>query len=384
MQFEFATATKIVFGPGKLKEVAALATPLGKHALVVTGKTPERAQSLAAALAVQGIDVTHFAVTEEPTTDMVREGVAQARAAGCDLVIGLGGGSVLDAGKAIAALLANDGDPLDYLEVVGRGQPLTRSAAPYVAVPTTAGTGAEVTKNAVLASPEHRVKVSLRSPLMLPRLAVVDPELTYSVPPDITAATGLDAFTQVLEPYVCQSPNPITDALCREGLMRASTALHRVYENGKDAEARADMALVSLFGGLALANAQLGAVHGLAGVLGGMFAAPHGALCGRLLPFVMEANVRALRKREPDSDALERYDEIAVILTGDWDCEAEDAVTWVKTLCSELKIPGLATHGVTAKDFPAVAEKSLRASSMKGNPIKLTEAELRGILERAF
>ncbi len=384
MQFEFATATKIVFGPGKVKEVAALATPLGKHALVVTGKTQERAQPLLKPMEVQGISVTFFAVPGEPTTAMVREGVAQARAAGCDLVIGIGGGSVLDAGKAIAALLTNGGDPLDYLEVVGRGQPLTRPAAPYIAIPTTAGTGAEVTKNAVLASPEHHVKVSLRSPLMLPRLAVVDPELTYSAPPDITAATGLDAFTQVLEPYVCQSPNPITDALCREGLMRASTALRQVYRDGKDSEARADMALVSLFGGLALANAQLGAVHGLAGVLGGMFNAPHGALCGRLLPFVIEANVRALRKREPDSEVLERYDEIAVILTGDWDCEAEDAVTWVKTLCSELKIPGLATYGVTAQNFPTVAEKALRASSMKGNAIKLTEAELRGVLERAF
>lgn len=384
MQFEFATATRIVFGRGKVKEVAALATPLGRRALLVTGKTPARAQSLVDALAVQDIEATFFAVMGEPTLDTVREGVAQAQAAGCDLVIGLGGGSVLDAGKAIAVLLTNGGDPLDYVEVIGRGQPLTQRAAPYIAIPTTAGTGAEVTKNAVLASPEQRVKVSLRSPLMLPRLAVVDPELTYSLPPDITAATGLDALTQVMEPYVCQSPNPITDALCREGLMRASTALHQVYADGQDVAARVDMALVSLFGGLALANAQLGAVHGLAGVLGGMFDAPHGALCGRLLPLVMEANVRALRKRAPDSEALERYDEIAVILTGEWDCEAEDAVEWVKALCNALKIPGLATYGVTAKDFPAVVEKSLRASSMKGNPIKLTEAELRGVLERAL
>jgi len=384
MRFEFATASRIVFGVGVLKEAGALAAELGHRALVVVGRSGERAAPLLDGLKAAGVEEVTFTVAGEPTTDLVREGTAQARAAGCDLVIGIGGGSVIDAGKAIAALLANGGDPLDYLEVIGRGQPITQPSVPYIAIPTTAGTGAEVTANAVLASPEHRQKVSLRSPLMLPRVALVDPALTYSMSPELTASTGLDAFAQVLEPYVSLMANPLTDTLCREGLMRVAHSLHQAYQNGKDAEAREDMALVSLFGGLALANAKLGAVHGLAGVLGGMFDAPHGALCGRLLPFVMDANVRALQARDADSLALERYDDVAVILTGEWDVEAADGVAWVQELCKALHVPGLAPYGVTAGVFADVIEKAMASSSMKGNPIKLTTAEVRGILMRAL
>ena len=232
------------------------------------------------------------------------------------MVIGLGGGSAIDTGKAIAALLTNPGDPLDYLEVIGRGQALQQTPLPYIAIPTTAGTGSEVTRNAVLASHEHHVKVSLRSPLMLPRVAIVDPELTYSLPPAITASTGLDALTQLIEPYTCNSPNPMIDAICREGMQRAARSLKRAYQNGSDAAAREDMSIAALFGGMALANAKLGAVHGFAGPLGGLFPAPHGMICARLLPFVVEANVRALQMREPDSPVLKRYDEVAQLLTG--------------------------------------------------------------------
>ena len=388
MRFEFTTATRIIFGTGAVKEVGAIVAALGTRALVVNGRTAERATPVLDALKAVGVEAVTFTVPGEPTTDVVREGTERARAEDCDVIVGIGGGSVIDAGKAIAVLLTNGGVPLDYLEVIGRGQPITKPAAPYVAIPTTAGTGAEVTANAVLASPEHRVKVSLRSPLMLPRVALVDPALTYSMPPSVTASTGLDAFTQVLEPYVSVQANPLTDTLCREGLMRVANSLLRVYENGSDVEAREDMALTSLFGGLALANAKLGAVHGFAGVLGGMFGgahgAPHGAMCGRLLPFVMEANVRALRAREPQNPALERYDDMAVILTGEWDVEAEDGVTWVQGVCAKMKVPGLATYGVKAGDFDTIAEKAAASSSMKGNPIKLTPAELRGILMRAL
>ncbi len=384
MRFEFATASRIVFGVGVSKEAGALAAGLGRRAFVITGRSVERAAPLLDGLKVAGVEAVTFAVAGEPTTDLVREGTAQACAANCDLVIGIGGGSVIDAGKAIAALLTNGGDPLDYLEVIGRGQPITQLSAPYIAIPTTAGTGAEVTANAVLASPEHKQKVSLRSPSMLPRVALVDPALTYSMPPALTASTGLDAFAQVLEPYVSLMANPLTDTLCREGLMRVAHSLRQAYRNGKDAEAREDMALVSLFGGLALANAKLGAVHGLAGVLGGMFDAPHGALCGRLLPFVMDANVKALQARDPDSLALERYDDVAVILTGEWDVEAADGVAWVQDLCKALGVPGLATYGVTAGVFADVIEKAMASSSMKGNPIELTTAEVRGILMRAL
>ncbi len=383
MRFEFATATRILFGRGVLQEVAPLAAEMGRRAFVVTGRSVERAGPLLERLVQAGVEHVLFSVSGEPTTEVALAGVRRARETGCDLVIGMGGGSVLDTGKAIAALLTNSGELLDYLEVIGRGQPLMRAPASYIAMPTTAGTGSEVTRNAVLASPQHRVKVSLRSPLMLPRLAVVDPELTYSMPPAVTASTGLDALTQVLEPYVSNQANPIADAICREGLRRAARSLRRAYEDGSDAGAREDMALVSLFGGLALANAKLGAVHGFAGPLGGLFPAPHGAICARLLPYVMEANVRALQTRMPHSPALTRYDEVAQILTGKPTAQAPHAVARVQDLCEALGVPPLSDFGLTKDDIPGVVEQARKASSMKGNPIVLTDEELAEILRRA-
>lgn len=383
MRFEFATATRILFGPGTLHHVGPLAAEMGRRAFVVTHDNAEYVAPLQELLTQHDIQSVWFGVSGEPTTDIVLEGVRRAREVACDCVIGIGGGSVLDTGKALAALLTNRGELLDYLEVIGRGQPLSHPSAPYIAIPTTAGTGSEVTRNAVLASPEHRVKVSLRSPLMLPRLAVVDPELTYSMPPALTASTGLDALAQVLEPYVCNQPNPITDALCREALPRAARSLRRAYEDGTDTAAREDMALVSLFGGLALANARLGAVHGFAAPLGGMFSAPHGAICARLLPYVMEANVRALQARMPDSPALARYDEVAQLLTGSATARAADGVTWAQGLCAALNVPPLSEFGLTAQDFPSVVDKARKASSMQGNPITLTDEELTGILRQA-
>jgi len=384
IRFEFATATRIIFGPGTLGEIGPIVAGMGSRALVVVGRTPARAAPLREARAGQGIHTGTYSGTGEPTVAVAREGTQRAREAGCDLVVGFGGGSVLDTGKAVAALLTNGGDPLDYLEVIGGGQPLTRPAAPYVAVPTTAGTGAEVTRNAVLASPENRVKVSMRSPLMLPRLALVDPELTHTLPPEVTASTGLDALAQVVEPYVSRRANPMTDALCREGMRCAARSLRRAYDHGDDAAAREDMALTSLFGGLALANAKLGAVHGFAGPLGGMFSAPHGAVCGRLLPHVMAVNVRALRERQPGSEALRRYDEVAQILTGSASATADDGVAWVQELCQALWVPPLSAYGVMQEDFPLLIEKASVSSSMQGNPINLTPGEMREILTRAL
>ena len=316
-RFEFATATRIVFGAGSLRALGPMAKELGRAALLVTGRTTRRAEPLVSLLREQGLGVTVFPVPGEPEIETVQRGVALARQEQCDLVISFGGGSALDAGKAIAAMVTNPGELLDYLEVIGRGKALAKASAPFIAIPTTAGTGSEVTRNAVLASPEHRVKVSLRSPLMLPRIALVDPELTYDLPPSVTASTGLDALTQLIEPYVCSRPNPMTDALCVEGMQRAARSLRAAVQDGRNTAAREDMAVASLFGGLALANAGLGAVHGFAGPLGGMFPAPHGALCAALLPHVMETNLRALRARQPGSDALLRYDEVARVVTGD-------------------------------------------------------------------
>ncbi len=383
MRFEFATATRIIFGPGTLNEIGAVAARMGKRALVVIGRTPSRAQPLFGLLDEQNIGYECFTVNGEPTVEVARAGTDMARRTGCDLIIGFGGGSVLDTGKAIAGLLANSGDPLDYLEIIGRGQPITQPAAPYIAIPTTAGTGAEVTMNAVLASKEHHQKVSLRSPLMLPRIALVDPVLTYDLPPDITATTGMDALTQCLEPFVSNKANPMTDSLAREGMIRAAPSLRRAYEHGDDAAAREDMAITSLFGGLSLANAKLGGVHGFAGVLGGMFHAPHGAICARLLPHIMAVNVRALKERQPDSDALRRYDEIGRIFTGQSNATADDGVAWVSELGEALQIPPLSAYGVSPADFPTLIEKSANASSMQGNPIKLTPDELQEVLARA-
>ena len=273
MRFEFATASRIVFGPGTVKEAGPAARDLGQRALIITGRSPERAVALMSTLAASGLSTVTFSASGEPTTAMMREGVRLAAAEACDVVIGFGGGSAIDAAKAIATLVANGGDPLDYMEGIGAGKPLTKPALPIIAIPTTAGTGAEVTRNAVVASPEHRVKASLRSPFMLPRLALVDPELTYSLPPEVTAGTGLDALTQLIEPFTSHRANPMTDAFCREGLTRAARSLRRAYAHGDDTAAREDMALASLFGGLALANAGLGAAHGFAAPICGMFPA---------------------------------------------------------------------------------------------------------------
>jgi alcohol dehydrogenase class IV len=383
MLFEFAAAARIVFGEGAVREVAPAAAALGRRALVVTGASRDRAATLVAALQAAGVTAVPLAVAGEPTIELVRQGAQFARGEECDLVIAMGGGSALDAGKALAALLTNTGDPLDYLEVVGRGQPLEHTPAPSIAVPTTAGTGSEVTRNAVLASPEHRVKASLRSASMLPRLAAVDPELTWQLPPAVTASTGLDALTQLIEPYVSTRANAMTDLFCVEGMRCAAGALPRAFADGADRAARRDMSWASLLGGLSLANAGLGAVHGFAAPVGGMFPSPHGAVCAAVLPYATDVNVRALRQRAPDSDALRRYGEVARILTGNPQARAEDAVEWIAELCRRLEIPPLRTYGVRPEDFAGLVEKAAKASSMKANPIVLTAEELTEIITRA-
>ncbi len=384
MRFEFAAPTRIIFGPGTIKEVPPLAAKLGSRALIVVGSDPQRADTLIRALADRDVESFVYSVASEPNTEVVRLGVQRAHEAECDLIIGFGGGSAIDTGKAISGLLTNPGDPFEYLEVVGQGKPLANPAAPYIAIPTTAGTGAEVTSNAVMAVPQHRVKVSLRSPLMLARVAVVDPELTLNLPPHVTASTGLDALTQLIEPFVSNRANPLTDSICREGMRRAARSLRRAWEHGEDAAAREDMAVASLFGGLALSNAKLGAVHGFAGPIGGMFPAPHGAICARLLPLVMETNVSALQERAPESEALHRYSEVAELLTGHQDASAADGVAWLHDLVQTLKIPPLATYGITQDDFPTLVEKAAASSSMQGNPLTLTAEELHSILAQAL
>jgi len=390
MRFEFATAGRVVFGDGVFSELPGLASGTGgTRALWVRGAV-ERHAAGREALERAGVATTIFSITAEPTIEVAREGTRRARDARCDLVIAVGGGSVLDAGKAIAMLLGNGTDPLDHLEVVGRGLPITRPSVPMIAVPTTAGTGSEVTRNAVLADPERGVKASLRSETMLPRIALVDPELTWSMPPSLTASTGLDALTQVIEPFVSRAASPFTDALCREAIPRGASALARAFERGDDRQARTDMAFVGVSGGMALANAKLGAVHGLAAPIGGAFDAPHGAVCARLLPRVLQANLRALRARGSDGDeartedALARHRALAVLLTGNADAQAEDSIGWVEALVRRLGIPGLSTYGIAEAHLPDLAEAGLRASSMRGNPVTLTRTELIELMTAAL
>jgi alcohol dehydrogenase class IV len=384
MNFEFATATRIVFGAGAISQIGANVKNFGRRALVVTGSNPQRAEKLLTNLATAGISAMTFPVCGEPEILTVENGVALAKAEQCDFVISFGGGSVIDAGKAIAAMLTNEGELLDYLEIIGRGKTLLKRSAPFIAIPTTAGTGAEVTRNAVLASPEHKAKVSLRSPHLLPRVAVVDPELTYDLPPALTASTGLDALTQLIEPCVCLRANPMTDGFCVEGIHRAARSLHEAVFNGQNQSAREDMALAGLFGGLALANAGLGAVHGFAGPIGGSFPAPHGAVCAALLPHVMAANIRALREREPRSLALSRYDQIATLLTGNPQATADAGVEWVQKLVADLPVPKLGAYGLRAEHVADLVTKAANASSMKANPIVLTADELAQTLRLAL
>ena len=325
-----------------------------------------------------------FGVSGEPTVARVRDGVALFKSSQCELLIAIGGGSAIDAGKAIAALAANPGDVLDYLEVIGKAQPLANAPVPMIAVPTTAGTGSEVTRNAVLGSPEHGVKASLRSPMMLPRVALVDPNLTLGLAAAITASTGLDAVTQLIEPYVCLRANPMTDALCLDGLRAVLVNLIPACAFGTVAAARAGMSYASLLGGLALANAGLGVVHGFAAPIGGMFDAPHGAVCAAILPHGMAANIRALRARDPEGGALERYREIARVLTGNSDASAEDGARWVRYLVWNLRIPALNTYGIGPEHLEDIVGKAAAASSMKANPVVLTAAELKSILEKAI
>jgi alcohol dehydrogenase class IV len=365
----------VLVGAGRAKELPAVPAGLGTRALVCTGAHPDRYGDL-----MPELPYTLSTVDGEPTVELAREVTATAREHGADVVVAIGGGSVLDLGKAVAMLLANGGDPLDYLEVVGEGRPVTRPSVPLVAVPTTAGTGSEVTANAVLTSTEHRIKASLRSRFMFARLAVVDPALTLGCPPAVTASSGLDALTQCLEPLVSVRANPVTDGLAREGLRRAGTGLRRAYADGRDLAARTDMALCALFGGMALANAKLGTVHGFAGVVGGLVDVPHGMACAAFLVPVVEATVRALRSRAPDSPALSRYAEAARLLTGDPRASIVDGVAWLRETVARLAVPPVA---VPPDRVDEIVGRVATASSTQGNPIPLTADELHGVLAAA-
>ena len=372
--FSFAAPGRVLFGPGRAAELADVVAGWGRRPIVLTGANPGRHAALLDALGSPAVAT----VAHEPTVATIRDAVAAARAHGADVVVGIGGGAVLDAAKAVAALAPTGGDPLDHLEVVGRGLPVPAGTLPCVAVPTTAGTGSEMTVNAVVASPEHGVKASMRAASMMPRVALVDPLLTLGCPADVTAASGLDALTQCLEPFVSRFANPLVDALCREGLTHAGASLRRAVADGSDVEARTGMALASALSGMALANAKLGAVHGFAGPLGGMIDAPHGALCAALLPAVVRVNVRALHERDSGNPALARYAEAGELVTGTHGIAA--LIEWLEETNELVGIPGLAALGLDADRVDEAVAKGREASSMKGNPLDLTDDELREVV----
>jgi alcohol dehydrogenase class IV len=378
-RFEFATAGRILFGPGALRDFQP--ATFGKRAFICGGRSHKRLTPLLEVLTKAGVEHAEFEVATEPTLELVSSAVEAARAHQPDFIIGMGGGSVIDAAKATAALLNNPGPILDYLEVIGQGKPLTQAPVPMVAIPTTAGAGAEVTRNAVITSHQHQVKVSLRSPLMLPRLAIVDPELTLDLPAELTASTGMDALTQLIEPYVSARANPMTDLICVSGIHGAARALPLAYKNPGDLPARTQMSLASLYGGMALANAGLGAVHGFAAAIGGMFQAPHGAVCARLLEPVMRANIEAVKKVPR---ILERYTHTAQLLIGNLHVKATDGASWVHDLCASLKIPRLGAYGISEKHLEEICARASAASSMKANPVTLPIPVLRGILSEAL
>lgn len=374
--FTFATAQRIAFGAGRSADLAAVVGEFGRRPFVCTGATADRFAHL-----LEGLDARTWPVVGEPDLDDIRAGVAAAREHDADVLVGLGGGAVLDTAKLTAALVPNDGDILDYLEVIGAGRPLANTPLPFIAVPTTAGTGSEVTSNGVVTSTEHGVKVSLRSPSMLARVALVDPELTLGCPPAVTASSGLDALTQCLEPYVSPFANPLTDGFCAEGLRRAGRSLRRAYAHGDDLDARTDMALCSLLGGLALANAKLGAVHGLAGVIGGLTGAPHGVSCATLLVPACAGTITALRAEDASHPALARYAEAGTLLTGTAGIDV--LLDWLGETVRLLGVPSISELGVRQSNYERIAEQAARASSTKGNPIALSTAQLVAVLQAA-
>ena len=383
LTFGYATASEIIFGSGSFDQIGIHIAGKYKNALVVCGKNNNNASKLLNILHTEQINGMIFNIITEPTIEVIQKGIELGREIDCDVVFGIGGGSAIDSAKAIAAMIPNEGALLNYLEVIGHGNPLVQLPIPCIAIPTTSGTGAEVTKNSVIKSTEKKVKVSLRSDKMYPVLALIDPKLALSMPQNITASTGIDALTHLMETFVSNQSNPFIDMLCREGMKRIGRSLENAYENGNNLEAREDMAMASLLGGMALANVKLGAVHGFAGPMGGMFPIPHGEICACLLPAVMEINSEALTDNA-QKEYLEKYREVAQIFTGIKNAEIVDGIHQIKNLVKKLGIPKLSNFGISENDFPELIENARNSSSMKGNPVKLTNEQLCSILEKSM
>lgn len=389
INFDFYAVPRILFGRGQFKRIGELAAPFGQVALVVhNSRDAALIDCLTSLLAGAGIRPAFFRQVGEPQVEHIDAAVALGREQACELVIGLGGGSAIDAAKATAGLLTNGGGALDYMEVVGRGQKITRPAAPFLAVPLTAGTGAEATRNAVIGYPLKQFKASIRSEHLLPRLALIDPELGVGIPPHITASTGMDALCQLIESYTSTNAQPLTDALALQGMSLAARSLRIVYENGNDIDAREDMALAALFSGITLTNAGLGAVHGFAAPFGANFPIPHGTVCAALLPHVIAANIAALSAQDPHHPTLNRYATVGRMLTNrpdlPQDAALSAAIDFTAQLACDLAIPPLRQFSFSETDIAPMIALAKKASSMRYNPVVLSDAALAEILRRAL
>lgn len=391
--FSIARLPRIEFGAGAVSRLPAIVRGYGRRALLVTGARSFQEgphwQGLTRGLMERGIDWWHCRVEGEPTPELVDAAVARYAGEDVECVLGLGGGSALDAAKAIAGLLRVRRSVMDYLEGVGPELKYEGPAVPFVAVPTTAGTGSEATKNAVLSrSGADGFKKSFRDDRLVAEYAVVDPDLLAGCPPSVIAANGMDALTQLLESYVSLRANPLTDALALNGLAAVRDGLLAWYEAGAEVgEARARMAYAALLSGITLAQTGLGSVHGLASPLGAYYPIPHGVVCGTLVAAATEVNLEAMRMREPDNRALGRYAEAAAVLANRRFARHEEAWDVLLGLLADwttrLGLPRLREYGLEPTGFDRVIANA-RGSSMKTNPILLSDAELREILERRY
>ncbi len=385
--FFISRLPRIVFGAGRLKELAGIVAGYGKHALLVTGNKSLRASKnwplIADGLRAAGVAFESMAVEGEPSPSLVDDAVAEFRQKGIDVVVGIGGGSALDAAKAIAGLLQPGNSVLDHLEGVGHEIPYKGPATPFIAVPTTAGTGSEATKNAVLSvQGDNGYKKSFRDDKLVAQVALVDPELLATCPPEVIAANGMDAFTQLLESYVSINANPFTDALAWSGIEAVCDGFFAAYAGGDSEDAqrgRAAMAYGSLLSGITLAQAGLGSVHGLASPLGAFFPIPHGVVCGTLVATATELNIRALRERASRSPALAKYAGVGRLLSRQQSLTDVDACRRLGEVLHEwtqrLALKRLAAYGVQERHIQKIVANA-RGSSMKTNPLALSDTEI--------
>ncbi len=388
--FSISRLPRICYGSGRLSEVPALAATFGRTALLVTGNqsfcaTP-RWQTFTQSLESKGVQWLHITVSGEPSPTLVDQAVSRFRSQAVNVVIAIGGGSVLDAAKAIAGLLPHGNTVMDHLEGVGKNIPYCGPSTPFIAVPTTAGTGSEATKNAVLSVPGREgFKKSFRDECLIPEYAVIDPDLLATCPRELVAADGMDAFTQLLESYVSIKANPFIDALAWSGMSAVKEGLFAAWEdNGPAAsQGRGAMAYAALLSGITLAQVGLGSVHGLASPLGAYFPIPHGVVCGTLVAAATEINIKAMQEREPNNKALAKYAQVGRLLTGKDEMDDTTARLALISLLADwsdrLQLPRLNCYGINSNDFPLIIANS-RGSSMQTNPIVLTDAEINAIL----